>query len=163
MPSRPSRTRPSALNPLAAIDEWIGANNAARPRRAAKVRMDADLERARAAIAALITRELKQRAVLEALCATYIQNRHAIGQVTSDRFAEPYVACITLGGNRCSDTSTGRLWLRADTLARAEVSDDGAPSEPLISVRLSTTLQDAYESRRMSEPTDIACPDMPPG
>lgn len=121
MPSKPSGARSNAVNTLAAIDEWIRANNAARPRRAAKVRMDADLERARAAIASLIAREKKQRAVLEALCATYLQNRHAIGAATNDHFVEPYVACITLGGVRCSDTSTGRLWLRADALARADL------------------------------------------
>lgn len=68
---------------------------------------------ARAAVAELIERERQQREVLELLCQAYIANRHAAD-------AHGFVRCVTPGGNRLADTETGRLWLRADALARVQ-------------------------------------------
>lgn len=44
----------SGAEVLATLDEWIEANDTCRPRGHEKVRMDAELEQARAAVAALI-------------------------------------------------------------------------------------------------------------
>jgi hypothetical protein len=64
-------------------------------------------------VAELIERERQQREVLELLCQAYIANRHAAD-------AHGFVRCVTPGGNRLADTETGRLWLRADALARVQ-------------------------------------------
>ena len=68
-------------------------------------------EAARAAVAELIERERQQRELLEALCETYIANRHGIG-------ACDFVKCVTPVGNRLDESETGRLWLRAHNLVR---------------------------------------------
>ncbi len=72
---------------LEVLDEWVEANNVNRRRGHEKVRMDAELEQARTAVAALIEREAALQVRLRSLCQMLVAAVGADGPCNAEDVA----------------------------------------------------------------------------